>query len=78
MVFIFSSFCLNCLPGQWTTVWWLKGEARPQCVSRGACGCLSGLGHHRATVGSSPGQETAKEVSASDNLVALIPGLRAV
>lgn len=34
MVFIFSAFCLNCLPGQWTTVWRLKGEARPQCVSR--------------------------------------------
>lgn len=33
MVFIFSAFCLNCLPGQCTTVWWLKGEARPQCVS---------------------------------------------
>lgn len=34
MVFIFSPFWLYCLPGQWTTVWWLKGEARPQCVSR--------------------------------------------
>lgn len=33
MVFIFSAFCLNCLPGQCTTVRWLKGEARPQCVS---------------------------------------------
>lgn len=70
MVFIFSPFCLNCLPGQWTTVWWLKGEARPQCVSR-ALVVTSGLGHHRATVGSSPGRGAAKEASVIGNLVAL-------
>lgn len=71
MVFIFSLFCLNCLPGQWTTVWWLKGEARPQCVSRALVVNFSGLGHHRATVGSSPGRGTAKEASSTANLVAL-------
>lgn len=40
------------------------------CEQR-TCGYFSGLGHHRATVGSSPGRGTAKEASATDNLVEL-------
>lgn len=67
MVFIFSHFSLHCLPGQWTTAWLLKGEARPQCKQT-ACGYSAGLGHSCAAVGSSHGQETAKQISASDML----------
>lgn len=49
----------------------VEGRGQTSVCEQSTCGYFSGLGHHRAAMGSSPGWGTAKEASATDNLVAL-------
>lgn len=49
----------------------VEGRGQTSVCEQSTCGNFSGLGHHRATMGSSPGRGTAKEAFATDNLIVL-------